>query len=205
MVKEFFLFVSIVFASSFELKDFELDYNYVDSSNISYGELFLGHSGGMPQPNDSPGGGDHSKFSVPPTSSSKPPTTTLRPTPTSTTTTTLGRPSSRSVPQPPIATSAANSQPPNEDEGGAGKISGTVEEGDRSFKALGKVDQKQHEQDGEVTRTTKAVGGISQTHVEENRERTDIENSLIRILKAAFLESRTERDHPNPYGPVNFS
>ncbi len=108
MVKEFFLFVCIVFASSFELKDFELDYN-VDSSNISYGELFLGHSGGMPQPNDSPGGGDHSKFSVPPTSSSKPPTTTLRPTPTSTTTTTLGRPSSRSVPQPSIATSAENS------------------------------------------------------------------------------------------------
>ncbi len=208
-VKEFFILLcTVVFTRCFDFKDFDLkDYNYDESTNISYGEVFLGRSGGLLNRDHPPSRSDHPEYSLP--------STTISSTTTTRTTTTTNHPSTsrspaRSLSTTPIATSTSSAPTPNEDEAGSGGITWTVEATDHATEAFGKINQVQHKQDDIPNTTPKANRSIPEYVGAEDRERGNLENSLVIRILSTFealqrhlQTSRPERDHPNPYGPVN--
>jgi len=211
MVKQvFIIFVCIIVpVQSFDLRDYI--YDDANITEIEFSDIF---GEGRPSGPSGPSGADsergYSPLSNTKTNLTTTPTTIPNPmassfpatTPSSTSTTT--RTTTRT-------TTTRGTTTTRKVDAGSGNNGQEIKRGDQQSASNGTGGSKSDRQDDLPDSTTETDGTIFEQPVGANTgntEKTTLENSLIKILLKTIQQhldsTRVERDHPNPYGPVNF-
>jgi len=216
MVKQVFIILVciIVPVQSFDLRDYI--YDDANITEIEFSDI-LGE--GRPSGPSGPSGAD-SQRGYSPLSNSK--TNLTNSSNTTTTPTTIPNPMATSFPATtPSSTSSTTrtttrtttptrgttTTTTRKVDARSGNNGQEIKRGDQQSASNGTGGSKSDSQDDLPDSTTKTDGTIFEQPVGRITEKTALENSLIKILLNTIqqhLDTRVERDHPNPYGPVNF-
>ena len=201
MVKQVFIILVciIVPVQSFDLRDYI--YDDANITEIEFSDIF---GEGRPSGPSGPSGAD-SERGYSPLSNTK---TNLTTTPT-----TIPNPMASSFPAttPSSTSTTTRTTTTRKVDAGSGNNGQEIKRGDQQSASNGTGGSKSDSQDDLPNSTAETNGTIFEQPVGANTgntEKTTLENSLIKILLKTIQQhldsTRVERDHPNPYGPVNF-